>query len=217
MSQPAAIRQTSRLAKFTILGFVVTAVVAVVAIARPATSTGTAASPKYLRVCVQRTGPLMNVGDLNVRLTICKRGQQPISIPLEAVAGPPGASGPQGPQGSAGPPGATGPQGPKGAPGASNGFYVRTTSATIVDKGEGLANPTHMELKCDPGDIIVSIGPQGLDPPFHTWPTPGIMLHDVPIGGGTYYPEGMTENYAWTGGVGTQVVVTWNVICSPKP
>ena len=69
------------------------------------------------------------------------------------AAGAPGLAGPQGPKGD---PGARGLQGPKGDPGQSNGLYVRTDSVTLVDKGEGDAHPTLLDLKCDPGDSIVT-------------------------------------------------------------
>jgi hypothetical protein len=61
-------------------------------------------------------------------------------------AGTPGAQGPSGPQGQAGP------QGPQGEPGESNELYVRSATITIPDRGEGDANPTHLGLRCEPGD-----------------------------------------------------------------
>jgi Collagen triple helix repeat (20 copies) len=126
MTQSTAAGRASRLMKLTIFGALLIGMIAVVAAARALPLAGTAAGPKYLRVCVQRTGPLMNVGDLNIRASVCRPGQQRISIPLDAVAGPPGPPGPQGStgpkgdkgsQGAAGPAGPVGPVGPAGTQG----------------------------------------------------------------------------------------------------
>lgn len=77
-----------------------------------------------LRVCVQRTGSVENVGDLNVRLGTCGKGRQ-ITIPRVAQtgqageAGPAGAQGPSGQQGEKGDTGAKGDIGAQGPGGAA--------------------------------------------------------------------------------------------------
>jgi hypothetical protein len=94
---------------------------------------------------------------------------------VKGDAGAVGAPGTQGPEGDRGD---TGPRGLKGDPGESNGLYVRTASVTVVDKGEGDANPTHLDLSCDPGDPIVSIGPAEHNPPMKDWSDP-MAFHEV--------------------------------------
>ena len=128
------------------------------------------------------------------------------------AAGAPGLAGPQGPKGD---PGARGLQGPKGDPGQSNGLYVRTDSVTLVDKAEGDAHPTLLDLKCDPGDSIVTSPSWSANPQQRDWPpdTGHNQLNEV------YADQINTTNefstsYYWTGGVGTQVTITQSVICS---
>lgn len=100
---------------------------------------GADAPPPFVRACVQRTGSIESVGDLNVRLPrACAKGQKPLKLalyPVHGVQGPPGPQGPQGPPGSpggpAGPPGPTGPTGPAGAtgpPGVSD-YSVHTANS----------------------------------------------------------------------------------------
>jgi hypothetical protein len=72
-------------------------------------------TPKFIRACVQRTGSIESVGDLNVRLPLaCAKGQKPLKLALFPVAGTPGPKGPKGDKGDTGP---TGPSGPKGSKG----------------------------------------------------------------------------------------------------
>jgi hypothetical protein len=210
----------SRLVKFTTLGVVIAGLVAVVAVARPLRPTATAV--KYLRVCVQRTGPTMNVGDLNVRLSVCKRGQKPISIPLDAIpgptrpAGPPGPQGSQGTQGSQGPQGATGPAGPqgpkgdKGDPAPASSVYSQSASIVLTDQGQGDSNPTPIEVSCNPGDYVTSIWY------FQDGHGPTPQLHEVvPLTNDA--TNHLSASFSWTGGVGTSVTLVWKVICSTSP
>jgi hypothetical protein len=80
----------------------------------------------------------------------------------------------------------------------------------VLDEGEGDANPTHLDLSCDPGDPIVSIAPFEWDPPLATWSDP-LAFHEVHA----EYPFGRVSGaYSWNGGVGTQVTFTVRAICA---
>jgi Collagen triple helix repeat (20 copies) len=120
--------------------------------------------------------------------------------------GAPGAPGPSGPQGSAGA------QGPKGEPGESNELYVRSATITIPDRGEGDANPTHLGLRCEPGDHIIATANEGYDPPMNTWSDRGNLR---PVYETAFYTvEEISVDYTWHGGVGTDVTLTQRVICT---
>jgi hypothetical protein len=73
------------------------------------------ASP-FLPVCVQSSGSMQSLGDVNARLPNrwCK-GQKPRRLALYPVAAARGPAGPAGARGPAGPAGAQGPQGPSGS------------------------------------------------------------------------------------------------------
>jgi Collagen triple helix repeat (20 copies) len=125
-----------------------------------------------------------------------------------------GSQGPQGERGATGPQGergATGPQGPQGEPGESNGLYVRTASVIVVDEGEGDANPTHIELACDPGDVLASPAVYSWDPPRAEWPN-AFAFHSV--GEEVFLVDRMSGDYVWNGGIGTQVAFTLRAICT---
>jgi hypothetical protein len=129
------------------------------------------------------------------------------------AAGAPGPQGLSGPQGPKGDPGDVGPRGPKGDPGESNGLYVRTGSVTVIDKGEGDANPTHFGLSCDPGDTIVSLTGPIFDPDVPVWE--GGDWHQLSHSGAKSYQSGrFTADITWNGGVGTQGTVTAYAICA---
>jgi Collagen triple helix repeat (20 copies) len=78
-------------------------------------------SAGFVATCVQRTGSMESVGDLNVLLhKACARGQNPLKLatfPVPRVPGPPGPKGDKGDTGAPGPAGASGRRGPKGKKG----------------------------------------------------------------------------------------------------
>lgn len=78
-------------------------------------------SAGYISACVQRTGSMESVGDINVLLhKACAKGQNPLKLatfPVPRVPGPAGPKGDKGDTGATGPAGATGPRGPKGKKG----------------------------------------------------------------------------------------------------
>ena len=85
-------------------------------------------SAKFVPACVQRTGGIESIGDLNTRLKMaCAKGQKPLKLALYPVATTPGSQGPvgergiPGAQGPAGPAGPAGPQGPAGTGAGSPG------------------------------------------------------------------------------------------------
>jgi hypothetical protein len=129
----------------------------------------------------------------------------------QGVPGSKGDSGALGAQGPSGPQGPAGRQGPKGEPGESNRLYVRTAAITIPDLGEGDANPTHLALRCEPGDHIVSLAPIGLDPARATWSDRSSLQEGDVY---TFSDEEISADYTWHGGVGTDVTLTQRVICS---
>ena len=144
-----------------------------------------------------------------------QRGAQGPAGPAGAKGdtGATGAPGPQGERGSQGPQGeqgATGPQGPQGDPGESNGLYVRTASVIVVDKGEGDANPTHIELACDLGDVLASPAVYSHDPPRAEWSSP----FDFQSVNEEFLVDSMNGDYFWNGGIGTQVTFTLRAICT---
>jgi hypothetical protein len=124
------------------------------------------------------------------------------------ATGAPGLLGPQGPKGDQG---LIGPQGPKGDPDPSNGLYVRTTTMTIEDKGEGAAHPTRFELMCDPGDVTLL---QSV--PLFLEPADAYQSEISGLGASGAYtsPQGEFRYLYWNGGVGTHVTVTARTICS---
>ena len=80
--------------------------VAVTAVAR---SGAAAHSAGFVPACVQRTGSMESVGDLNVLLDkACAKGQNPLKLATFPVPRVPGTPGPNGDKGD------TGPQGPEG-------------------------------------------------------------------------------------------------------
>jgi len=120
-----------------------------------------------------------------------------------------GAAGGVGPAGPQGPKGDPGVQGPKGDPGASNGLYVRGSSVVVVDQGQGDANPTPLDVACNPGDLIVSVAPFYLDGHGITDPN----LHGLDY---SYTHDSLHQSYSWNGGVGTSVTLEQYLICSTR-
>lgn len=143
-----------------------------------------------------------------------QRGAQG-SVGAKGDTGPVGAAGIAGPQGPKGDSGAQGLQGPKGDPGASNGLYARSDSVTLVDKGEGGAHPTVLDLKCDPGDSIVASPSWSANPQQQDWPPdPGYNQLNQVVAGMIQTSNEIAIPYYWTGGVGTQVTITMGTVCS---
>lgn len=130
----------------------------------------------------------------------------------QGLPGSKGDTGAPGAQGLSGPQGPAGPQGPQGEPGESNELYVRSATITIPDRGEGDANPTHLGLRCEPGDHIVSIANEGYDPPKETWSDRENLQQVWQTA--SYTDEEISVDYTWHGGVGTGVTLTQRVICT---
>jgi Collagen triple helix repeat (20 copies) len=154
--------------------------------------------------------------DISLQARAALKGERGPQGP-QGAPGANGAQGNQGAQGAAGPQGAqglqgtVGPQGPKGEqgdPGPLSGLYVRSASVVVTDQGEGDSNPTPVEVSCDPGDTIVSIGPFFMNGGPNTEDMHGIDF--------TYTTNRLVASHSWNGGVGTSGTATWNVICSPN-
>jgi Collagen triple helix repeat (20 copies) len=139
-------------------------------------------------------------------------GQMQGQTGAQGVPGSKGDTGAPGAQGLSGPQGPAGPQGPQGEPGESNELYVRSATITIPDRGEGDANPTHLGLRCEPGDHIVSIANEGYDPPKETWSDRENLQQVWQTA--SYTDEEISVDYTWHGGVGTGVTLTQRVICT---
>lgn len=161
----------------------------------------------------------IQLSDLSPSAVSQLRGQQGAQGPAGAkgdpgavgAAGVTGAPGSQGPKGDRG---LMGPQGPKGDPGASNGLYVRTDSeVATAGETDSDGTPAMIDLKCDPGDMIVAAPPWFSDP----------QQDDLPDGAGIGGVEGSyisTPNHYAVGyrlvraPAGTQVTITMSAICS---
>ena len=109
--------------------------------------------PKFIPACVQRTGSIESVGDLNVRLPLaCAKGQKPLKLALYPTApgaqgpkgdpGPGGPAGPKGEKGDNGEAGATGSAGPRGPRGPQGKQGKQGPKGEKGDKGDtGPAGP----------------------------------------------------------------------------
>jgi Collagen triple helix repeat (20 copies) len=103
-----------------VLGVVVASLLVAggVAVTAVAQSGAAAHSAGFVAACVQRTGSMESVGDLNVVLhKACAKGQNPLKLATFPVPRVPGPPGPKGDTGATGPTGARGPRGPKGKKG----------------------------------------------------------------------------------------------------
>src|SRR5262249_47036476 len=127
------------------------------------------------------------------------------------AAGATGVAGPQGPKGDRGP---IGLQGLKGDPAASNGLYVRTDSeVATAGETDSDGTPAMIDLKCDPGDMIVAA------PPWFSDPQEDDLSDGAGIGGveGSYIsmPNHYAAGYRLVRApAGTQVTITMSAVCS---
>ena len=78
-----------------------------------------------------------------------------------------------------------------------------------MDQGQGDANPTPLDVACNPGDVIVSLSPFYVDGHGFT----DSNLHGLAF---SYTHDSVLQAFSWNGGVGTSVTVEQYIICSTR-
>jgi hypothetical protein len=132
---------------------------AAIALAR---SGAPAHSAGFVPACVQRTGSMESVGDLNVLLDkACAKGQNPLKLATFPVPRVPGPPGPKGDKGDTGPAGARGPRGPKGKKGdkgARGPAGITDTRIVTKSSGNSPAADKRARAFCPAGTVITGGG-----------------------------------------------------------
>ena len=147
-----------------VLGVVVASLLVAggVAVTAVAQSGDAAHSAGFVAACVQRTGSMESVGDINVLLhKACAKGQNPLKLATFPVPRVPGPPGPKGDTGATGPAGASGPRGPKGKKGEKGQRGpAGITDTQIVTKTSGFSSAADKTARafCRAGTVITGGG-----------------------------------------------------------
>ena len=119
-------------------------------------------SAGFISACVQRTGSMESVGDINVLLhKACAKGQNPLKLatfPVPRVPGPPGPKGDKGNTGTTGPAGTRGPSGDKGDKGARGPAGITETQIVTRTTATNVSTPKSVRAFCPSGTVLTGGG-----------------------------------------------------------